>query len=63
MNDHPRTRRGPITRNAVGASSAEAFVIIAIATILLTRLYLELTGYPQIGAATCTSRTRCGVAR
>ena len=49
MNDHPRTRRGPITRNAVGASSAEAFVIIAIATILLTRLYLELTGYPQIG--------------
>ena len=49
MNDHPRTRRGPITRNAVGASSAEAFVMIAIATILLTRLYLELTGYPQIG--------------
>ena len=50
MNDHPpRTRRGPLTRNAVGPSSAEAFVMIAIATILLTRLYLELTGYPQIG--------------
>lgn len=42
-------RRGPITRNAVGPSAAEAFVIIAIATILLTRLYLQLTGYPQIG--------------
>jgi hypothetical protein len=49
MDNHPRTRRGPITRNAVGPASAEAFVIIAIATILLTRLYLSLTGYPQIG--------------
>ena len=49
MNDHSSTRRGPITRNAVGSTSAEAFVIIAIATILLTRLYLRLTGYPQIG--------------
>jgi hypothetical protein len=49
MDNHSRTRRGPITRNAVGPASAEAFVIIAIATILLTRLYLKLTGYPQIG--------------
>ncbi len=49
MDDHSRPRRGPITRNAVGPTSAEAFVIIAIATILLTRLYLQLTGYPQIG--------------
>lgn len=43
------SRRGPITRNAVGPTAAESFVIIAIATILLTRLYLQLTGYPQIG--------------
>lgn len=49
MNDHSSTRRGPITRNALGSGSAEAFVIVAIATILLTRLYLRLTGYPQIG--------------
>ncbi|WP_328354737.1 hypothetical protein OG976_24200 [Mycobacterium sp. NBC_00419] len=49
MNDHSSTRRGPITRDAAGSSSAEAFVIVAIATILLTRLYLRLTGYPQIG--------------
>jgi hypothetical protein len=47
--DQIRARRGLITRNAVGSAAAEAFVIIAIATILLTRLYLELTGYPQIG--------------
>jgi hypothetical protein len=47
--DNHRARRGPITRNAVGPANAEAFVIIAIATILLTRLYLRLTGYPQIG--------------
>lgn len=48
--DRPiRARRGVITRSAVGTTAAEAFVIIAIATILLTRLYLEATGYPQIG--------------
>lgn len=44
-----RSRHGPITRNAVGPAAAESFVLIAIATILLTRLYLRLTGYPQIG--------------
>lgn len=47
-----RTRphhRGLMTRDATGSASAEAFVLIAIATILLTRLYLELTGYPQVG--------------
>lgn len=49
MTEQTRLRRGPITRNATGLTSAEAFVIIAIATILLTRLYLQLTGYPQVG--------------
>ncbi|HEY5840589.1 MAG TPA: hypothetical protein VIU87_03820, partial [Mycobacterium sp.] len=49
MNTTRPLRRGPISRNAVGPSAAEAFVLIAIATILITRLYLELTGYPQIG--------------
>jgi hypothetical protein len=49
MTERTKARRGPIARNAVGPASAEAFVIIAIATILLTRLYLQLTGYPQIG--------------
>ncbi len=38
-----------ITRNAGGLGAAEVFVLIAIVTILITRLYLELTGYPQIG--------------
>jgi hypothetical protein len=49
MTDRLGAGRGPITRNAVGLTSAEAFVIIAITTILLTRLYLQLTGYPQVG--------------
>ncbi|BCI52909.1 hypothetical protein NIIDNTM18_21870 [Mycolicibacterium litorale] len=49
MNETRRHRRGVLTRDATGSSSAEAFVLIAIATILLTRLYLELTGYPQVG--------------
>lgn len=49
MQSTNRSRHGAITRSAVGSSAAEAFVIIAIATILITRLYLRLTGYPQIG--------------
>lgn len=44
-----RRRHGVITRSATGPGAAEAFTIIAIATILITRLYLRLTGYPQIG--------------
>lgn len=49
MNRTRPPRRGVMTRDATGSGSAEAFVLIAIATILLTRLYLELTGYPQVG--------------
>ena len=49
MDNAGHSRRGAITRNALGPSAAEAFVLIAIATILLTRGYLELTGYPQVG--------------
>lgn len=48
--ESPRPRRRPrLARNAAGPAAAEAFVIIAIATILITRLYLHLTGYPQVG--------------
>ncbi|WP_030162664.1 MULTISPECIES: hypothetical protein [Actinomycetes] len=43
------SRLGFFTRNAVGFSSAEAFMIIAITTILLTRGYLWITDYPQVG--------------
>jgi hypothetical protein len=49
MDDQRRARHGVITRSATGPGAAEAFTIIAIATILITRLYLELTGYPQVG--------------
>jgi hypothetical protein len=45
-----RSRHGALTRSATGPSVVEAFIIVAIATILLTRLYLQLTGYPQLGA-------------
>ena len=41
--------RGPVTRDFLGQGRAESFIFIAIATILLTRLYLKLTGYPQVG--------------
>ena len=49
MDGQRRERHGVITRSATGPSAAETFTIIAIATILITRLYLELTGYPQVG--------------
>ncbi|MEV3904195.1 hypothetical protein AB0K11_17880 [Mycobacterium sp. NPDC050551] len=49
MKNPGHTPRGAITRHATGPGAAEAFVLIAIATILLTRLYLQLTGYPQVG--------------
>jgi hypothetical protein len=49
MDNQRRIRHGAITRSAIGPSAAEAFIIVAIATILLTRLYLQLTGYPQVG--------------
>ncbi len=48
-------RHGPASRllRDVGASSRiEALVIVAVTTILLVRLYLHLTGYPQVGGAT-----------
>ena len=44
--------RGPVTRNYLGQSHAESFLFIAIATILVTRLFLKLTGYPQVGGGT-----------
>ncbi len=49
MATNGRSHRGAVTRSVVGPSAAEAFIMIAIATILITRLYLQLTGYPQIG--------------
>ena len=49
MDNHARTRHGTVTRSATGPSAAEAFIILVIATILITRLYLQLTGYPQVG--------------
>ncbi|MGW1738088.1 hypothetical protein ACWCPQ_04685 [Nocardia sp. NPDC001965] len=41
-----RTR---FVRNAYGNAAAETFLVIAIATILLTRAYLAITDYPQVG--------------
>ena len=58
-----RTRPREIARYAYGPDDAEAFIILAIATILITRLYLKLTGYPQVVAVICTSRTLCMAVR
>ncbi|MCZ4557629.1 hypothetical protein C8K38_115157 [Rhodococcus sp. OK611] len=48
-----RARRRPLLlRDAQASSLVEAFVIIGVLTILVTRAYLHLTGYPQVGGST-----------
>ncbi len=47
--DAPR-RTAFVIRNIHGAEAVEWFLFLAIATILITRLYLKVTGYPQIGS-------------
>jgi hypothetical protein len=49
MEKPDRAHRGPVCRNFIGPGHSEAFTVITIATILITRLYLQLTGYPQVG--------------
>lgn len=41
-----------LLRDAQAGALVEAFVVIGILTILVTRAYLHATGYPQIGGAT-----------
>lgn len=41
---------GPI-RDAEGAAHVELFLVATVVTIAVTRLYLQLTGFPQIGGA------------
>ncbi|WFR72687.1 hypothetical protein P9209_01620 [Prescottella defluvii] len=51
--DRPSSRRQPrLLRDAQAGVLVEAFVVIGILTILVTRAYLHATGYPQIGGAT-----------
>lgn len=45
-------RRPRMLRNAQAGALVEAFVVIGILTILVTRAYLHVTGYPQIGGGT-----------
>lgn len=43
-------RRGLMSCYFAGPGNAEGFIVIPVATILITRLYLKLTGYPQVGS-------------
>ncbi|RDI16910.1 hypothetical protein DEU38_12437 [Rhodococcus sp. AG1013] len=50
---HPSSTRNPrLLRDAQAGALVEAFVVIGILTILVTRAYLYATGFPQIGGAT-----------
>ncbi len=46
--ENPR-QVGPI-RDAEGASHFELFLVCAVLTIAITRIYLQATGFPQIGS-------------
>jgi hypothetical protein len=52
MDKQKDSRTRGFARNFAGPSRTEAFIVIAIATILITRLYLRLSGYPQVGGGT-----------
>ncbi|WP_328825503.1 hypothetical protein [Tomitella gaofuii] len=39
-------------RNVRGSAAVERFLLATIGTILVTRLYLSLSGYPQVGGGT-----------
>jgi hypothetical protein len=43
-------QRGPI-RDAEGAGHVELFLVAAVITIAVTRIYLQVTGFPQIGGS------------
>ncbi|WP_338837413.1 hypothetical protein [Gordonia polyisoprenivorans] len=45
-------RTAVVVRSAYGTTTVEWFLIFTIGTILVTRAYLRLTGYPQIGGGT-----------
>ncbi|WP_238774296.1 hypothetical protein [Prescottella equi] len=47
-----RVRNPRLLRDAQAGALVEAFVVIGILTILVTRAYLHATGYPQIGGST-----------
>lgn len=51
--DHRSTSSNPrLLRRGEAGALVEAFVVVGILTILVTRAYLYATGYPQIGGAT-----------
>lgn len=45
-------REHPWVRNIQGTGSVETFLLVSISTILITRGYLEITDYPQVGGRT-----------
>lgn len=60
MDDLGRSRRrGPVPSEDAARNVRLVAVTFGV-TVVLTRLYLALTDYPQIGAASTTSPTHCG---
>ena len=45
-------RNAPFVRNLDALYYLEVFIVCAVASVLVIRLFLHLTGYPQIGNST-----------
>ena len=59
----PRRRRLGWIRRPVRREDAERYLALTLvsfaATVIATRWFLQLTGFPKIGGGTCTSPTPC----
>lgn len=51
MSSHVGSSRVRMLRDTTSSAQVEGLLVVAVATILITRLYLHLTGYPQVGGA------------
>jgi hypothetical protein len=50
--DFPDQPTNPLIRDTDAPRNLEVFLVSAIVTIVITRVYLQLAGYPQVGGAT-----------
>ncbi len=55
-----RALRLGAARDTAAVRHVVTFLVVAVATVLVTRFFLAASGYPQVGGETCTSRTCCG---
>ena len=57
---NPLTKQRVFIRNLQAGAKLQSFLVAAVTSILVIRLFLEITGYPQpIAQPTCELREAC----